>query len=81
MTSTNSLGTIGSVASLLAATIYQGNHESNYSLLNIAPTVKYIYTIKSAICMCYKWKVPNLEIVRQTEIVLIVTQLSVSSWL
>jgi len=42
MTSTYSLGTLGSVASFLAATIYQGNHESNDSLLNIASTARYI---------------------------------------
>ena len=29
MTSTHPLGTLGSVASLLAATLYQGNHDRN----------------------------------------------------
>jgi hypothetical protein len=30
MTSTYSIGTIGSVASLLVATLYQGNHDMNH---------------------------------------------------
>jgi hypothetical protein len=38
MTSTLPRGIIGSVASLLAATLYQGNHDRNHNFLNIVPT-------------------------------------------
>ena len=38
ITSTYPLGTLGSLASLLAATIYQGNHDKNYKLWNIRST-------------------------------------------
>jgi hypothetical protein len=35
MTSTQTLGTLGSVASMLAATLYQGNPDRNYKIRNI----------------------------------------------
>jgi hypothetical protein len=35
MTSTSPKGTLGSVASLLAATLYQGNPDRNHKLWNI----------------------------------------------
>jgi hypothetical protein len=35
MTSTSPKGTLGSVASLLAATLYQGNPDRNHMLWNI----------------------------------------------
>jgi hypothetical protein len=54
MTSTYLRGTLGSVASLLAATVYQGNPDRNLKLWNIVST---IYSI----CRCC-WKVPNGKI-------------------
>jgi hypothetical protein len=36
------LGTLGSLASLLAATIYQGNHDRTHKLWNIVSTERYI---------------------------------------
>ena len=42
ITSTLPIGTLGSVASLLAATLYQGNPDRNYKLWNIVSTVRYI---------------------------------------
>ena len=41
MTSTLPRGTLGSVASLLAATIYQGNPIRNHKLWNIVSTERY----------------------------------------
>ena len=41
MTSTKTLGTLGSVASLLAAILYQGNPDSNHKLWNIGSTERY----------------------------------------
>jgi hypothetical protein len=38
MTLTLPKGTIGSVASLVAATLYQGNPDGNHKLLNIVTT-------------------------------------------
>jgi len=37
-------GTLGSVAFLLAATLYHGNPDRNHKLWNIASTETYIYT-------------------------------------
>jgi hypothetical protein len=42
ITSTKTLGTLGSVASLLAATLYQGNPDSNHKLWNIGSTERYL---------------------------------------
>ena len=42
MTSTLPKGTLGSVASLLAATLYQGNLDRNHTLWNIVPSERYI---------------------------------------
>ena len=42
MTSTLPKGTFGSVASLLAATLYQGNPDRNYKLWNIVSSERYI---------------------------------------
>ena len=41
MTSTFPIGTIGPVASLLAATLYQGNPDRNHMLWNIVSTERY----------------------------------------
>jgi hypothetical protein len=43
MTSTLPKGTLGSVASLLAAAFYQGNPDRNHKLWNIVSTEIYIY--------------------------------------
>jgi hypothetical protein len=48
MTATYPIGNLGSVASLLAATLYQGNSDSNHKLWNIVSTERYIYSI----CRC-----------------------------
>jgi hypothetical protein len=37
--------TLASVASLLAATLYQGNSDANHKLWNIVSTERYIYTM------------------------------------
>jgi hypothetical protein len=42
MTSTEPRGTLGSVAFLLAATLYQGKSDRNYKLWNIVSTERYI---------------------------------------
>ena len=38
-------GTLGSVASLLAATLYQGNPDRNHKLWNIVSTERYLYIL------------------------------------
>ena len=45
------LGTLGSVASLLAATLYQGNHDRNHSLWNLGSTEIYISTFSPFLYM------------------------------
>ena len=64
MTSTKALETLGSVASLLAATLYQGNRNSNHKLWNIVSTERYIYSICMRHCnvAVYKWIVHNGKI-------------------
>jgi hypothetical protein len=42
MTSTLPIGTLGSVAPLLAANLYQANPDRNHKLWNIASTERYI---------------------------------------
>jgi hypothetical protein len=42
MTSTAPIGILGSVASLLVGTLYQGNLEKNHKLYNIVSTERYI---------------------------------------
>ena len=42
VSSTELRGPLGSVASLLAATLYQGNPDSNHKLYNIVSTERYI---------------------------------------
>jgi hypothetical protein len=46
MTSSYPRGTLGSVTSLLAATLYQGNPDRNHKLWNIASTERYILHIQ-----------------------------------
>jgi hypothetical protein len=64
MISTEPLGTLGSLASLLAATLYKGNHDRNHKLWDILYQLRDIYSI----CRCclnvakYKWKVHNGKI-------------------
>jgi hypothetical protein len=43
MTSTLPKGTLGSVTSLLAANLYQGNPDRNHKLWNIASSESYIF--------------------------------------
>jgi hypothetical protein len=38
----NQRGTLGSIGSLLAATLYQGNPDTNHELCNIVSTERYI---------------------------------------
>jgi hypothetical protein len=45
-TSTLPLETLGSVASLLAATPYQGNHDRSHKLWNFVSTERYILHIQ-----------------------------------
>ena len=42
MTSSLTKGTLGSVASLLAATLYQGNPDKNHKFWNIVSSERYI---------------------------------------
>ena len=53
MTSTYPRETLGSVVSLLAATLYQGNLERKYKLLNIVSTERYILHMQVLLESCY----------------------------
>jgi hypothetical protein len=53
MTSTLSKGTLGSVASLLAATLCQGNHDRNHKFWNIVSSERYILHMKVLLECCY----------------------------
>ena len=59
---TLSLGTLGSVASLLAATLYQGNHDKNHKLWNINFKDGYFIGRCCWNVVTYKWKVHNGKI-------------------
>jgi hypothetical protein len=53
MTSTLSKGTLGSVAFLLAATLYQGNPDRNHKLWNIVSSERYILHMQVLLeCCC-----------------------------
>ena len=52
MTSTLSKGTLGSVASLLAATLYQGNLDRNHKLWNIVSSERYILHMQVLLECC-----------------------------
>ena len=60
MTSTLPKETLDSVASLLAATFYQGNLDRNHKLRNILSTLRYILHMQ--VLHIYKWKVHNGKI-------------------
>jgi hypothetical protein len=47
-------GTLGSVASLLAATLYQGNPDRNHNLWNIVSSERYILHMQVLLESCYK---------------------------
>ena len=53
MTSTLAKGTHRSVASLLAATLYQGNPNRNHKLWNIVPSERYILHMQVLLECCY----------------------------
>jgi hypothetical protein len=53
MTSTLPKGTLGSVASLLAATLYQGNPDRNHKLYNIVSSERYILYMQVLLECCY----------------------------
>jgi hypothetical protein len=53
MTSTLPKGTLGSVASLLAATLYQGSPDKNHKLWNIVSSEKYILHMQVLLECCY----------------------------
>jgi hypothetical protein len=53
MTSTLPKGTLGSVASLLAATLYQGNSYRNHKLWNIVSSERYILHMQVLLECCY----------------------------
>ena len=52
MTSTLPKGTLGSVASLLAATLYQGNLDRNHKLWNIVSSERYILHMQVLLECC-----------------------------
>jgi hypothetical protein len=58
------MGTLGSVASLLAATLYQENPDRNHKLWNIGSTEKYILHMQALLecCYIYIWKFHNGKI-------------------
>jgi hypothetical protein len=49
----HTLGTLGSVASLLAATLYQGNPDRNHKLWHIGSTVRYLLHMHVVLEYCY----------------------------
>ena len=53
MTSTLPKRTLGSVASLLAATLYQGNPDMNHKLWNIVSSERYILHMQVLLECCY----------------------------
>jgi hypothetical protein len=53
MTSTLPKGTLGSVASLLAATLYKGNPDRNHMLWNIVSSERYILHMQVLLEYCY----------------------------
>ena len=53
MTSTLPKGTLGSVASSLAATLYQRNPDRNHKLWNIVSSVRYILHMQVLLECCY----------------------------
>jgi hypothetical protein len=58
MISTLPIGTLGSVASFLAATLYQGNPDRNHKLWNIVSTERYIRYMQVllecfVLCVCF----------------------------
>jgi hypothetical protein len=53
MTSTLPKGTIGSLASLLAATLYQGNPDRKHKLWNIISSERYILHMQVLLECCY----------------------------
>ena len=53
MTSTLPKGTLGSVATLLAATLYQGNPDRNHKLWNIVSSESYILYMQVLLECCY----------------------------
>ena len=53
MTSTLPKGTLGSVASLLAAAFYQGNPDRNHKLWNIVSSERYILHMQVLLECCY----------------------------
>ena len=53
MTSTLPKGTFGSVASLIASTLYQGNPDMNHKLWNVGSTERYILYMQ-ALMECWK---------------------------
>jgi len=55
VTSTYQRGTLGSVASLLAATTYQGNLDRNHKRWNIVSTKSYILYMQVLLKCCYIW--------------------------
>ena len=61
ITSTKTLGTLGSVASLLAAILYQGNSKRNHKLWNIVSTEIYILHMHLYV-VTNEWKVYNWKI-------------------
>ena len=52
-TSTLPRGTLGSVASLLIATLYQGNPDRNHKLWDIVSTERYIPHMQVLLECCY----------------------------
>ena len=53
MTSTFPKGTLGSVASLLAATLYKGKPDKNHMLWNIVSSERYILHMQELLECCY----------------------------
>ena len=53
MTSTLPIGSLGLVASMIAATLYQGNPDRNHKLWNIGSTERYLLHMQELLECCY----------------------------
>jgi hypothetical protein len=53
MTSTLAKGTLGTVAFLLATTLYQGNPDRNHRLWDIISSERYIFHMQVLLECCY----------------------------
>jgi hypothetical protein len=73
------IGTLGSVASMLAATLYQGNHDMDHKLWNIGSIERDMLHIYMQVLLevaTYQWKIHN----RKIEIISLIVKFSSMSY-